>query len=153
MVAVISTWSGRLVADKMNGHRITGTATGQDGGARLIGGDFKIPYTADQGQQFSRQRLVQARARLIRSTHPTGLALHFDCRGEVDIQAFKDMTIRSLNDLFHRITSLCDSCSVAVHMRKPEAPPRQGGHRVKPEQKRRPIVSMDRLRTPERHRI
>jgi DNA polymerase-3 subunit alpha len=59
---------------------------------------------------------------------PVLLTLHFDNRGEVDIQVLKDMSIRPSTDLFHRITRLCGSRALTVHMRKPEAQQRRNGN-------------------------
>jgi DNA polymerase-3 subunit alpha len=57
---------------------------------------------------------------------PVLLTLHFDNRGEVDIQVLKDMSIRPSTELFHKITRHCGPGSLAVQMRKPEVQRRNG---------------------------
>jgi DNA polymerase III subunit alpha len=62
-------------------------------------------------------------------TSPVLLTLHFDNRGEVDIEILKDMSIRPSTTLFRNITQLCGPRSLAVQMRQPEVPRRNGNGR------------------------
>jgi len=83
-----------------------------------------------QAASTSRQHMMELKELLYQhhGATPVLLTLHFDGRGEVDIQVLKDMAIRPSTDLFHRITRLCGPHSLAVHMHKPEAQPRRNGN-------------------------
>ena len=83
-----------------------------------------------QAASTSRQHMLELKELLYRhhGATPVLLTLHFDDRGEVDIQVLKDMTIRPSTGLFRQITSLCGPRSLAVRMRKPEAQPRRNGN-------------------------
>ncbi|ADW18546.1 DNA polymerase III, alpha subunit [Desulfobulbus propionicus DSM 2032] len=78
----------------------------------------------------SRQHMLELKELLYQhhGATPVMLTLHFDNRGEVDIQVLKDMSIRPSSDLFHKITRLCGPRSLAVQMRKPEVQPRRNGN-------------------------
>ncbi len=57
---------------------------------------------------------------------PVQLTLHFDNRGEVDVQVMPDMSIRTCPEFFQAIGRLCGPRALCVRMKKPEARPRNG---------------------------
>ena len=81
-----------------------------------------------QAASTSRQHMLDLKEMLYQhhGVTPVLLTLHFDNRGEVDIQVLKDMSIRPSTDLFHKITRHCGPGSLAVQMRKPEVQRRNG---------------------------
>jgi DNA polymerase III subunit alpha len=78
----------------------------------------------------SRQHMMQLKELLYQhhGAIPVLLTLHFDNRGEVDVQVQKDISIRPSTELFHKITRLCGPQSLAVQMKKPEVQRRNGGN-------------------------
>jgi DNA polymerase-3 subunit alpha len=70
----------------------------------------------------SRQHMEQIKELLY--THhgkvPVHLTLHFDGRGEVDIELFKDLAIRPTSDFFQSITRLCGRNGIQVQMKSSE---------------------------------
>lgn len=78
----------------------------------------------------SRQHMMELKELFYQhhGTTPVLLTLHFDNRGEVDIQVLKDMSIRPSSALFHKITALCGPRSLQVLMRKPEVQQRRNGN-------------------------
>jgi DNA polymerase-3 subunit alpha len=57
---------------------------------------------------------------------PVLLTLHFDNRGEVDVQVMKDMGIRACPEFFQAIGRLCGPRALTVQMKKPEVRQRNG---------------------------
>jgi DNA polymerase-3 subunit alpha len=51
---------------------------------------------------------------------PVNLTLHFDGRGEVDVEILKDLAIRPTPDFFQSITKLCGPSALQVEMKKTE---------------------------------
>jgi DNA polymerase-3 subunit alpha len=76
----------------------------------------------------SRQHMLQLKELLYQhhGTIPVLLTLHFDHRGEVDVQVMKDISIRPSTELFHKITRLCGPQSLVVQMKRPEVQRRNG---------------------------
>ena len=81
-----------------------------------------------QATTTSRQHMLELKELLYQhhGTIPVRLTLHFDNRGEVDVQVLKDISIRPSTDLFNKITRLCGSQSLAVQMKRPEVQRRNG---------------------------
>jgi DNA polymerase III subunit alpha len=81
-----------------------------------------------QAASTSRQHMLELKEILFlhHGFTPVLLTIHFDNRGEVDIEVLKDMSIRPSTDLFHKITRHCGPGSLAVQMRKPEVQRRNG---------------------------
>jgi DNA polymerase-3 subunit alpha len=79
----------------------------------------------------SRQHMLELKELLYQhhGMTPVMLTLHFDNRGEVDIQVLKDMSVRPSSELFHKITDLCGPRSLQVLMRQPEVRQRGNGRR------------------------
>ena len=119
---------------------VLGTVQQSERGAKLVAQE--ISSLAETLERYSEQATITLQAAATsrrhmmelkellyqhRGTTPVLLTLHFDNRGEVDIQVLKDMAIRPSTELFQRITHLCGPSSLAVRMRKPEAQPRRNG--------------------------
>ena len=75
-----------------------------------------------RADRTSRQHMEQIKELLY--THhgkvPVHLTLHFDGRGEVDIELFKDLAIRPTSDFFQSITRLCGRNGIQVQMKSSE---------------------------------
>jgi DNA polymerase-3 subunit alpha len=120
---------------------VLGTVQQGERGAKIVAQEVKSladtleQYTEQatitlQATRTSRQHMLDLKELLYQhhGTTPVLLTLHFDNRGEVDIQVIKDMSIRPSTDLFHKITRLCGPRSLTVRMRKPEIAPRRNGN-------------------------
>jgi len=118
---------------------VVGTVQQGERGAKVVAQEIKIladaleHYTEKvaitlQIATTSRQHMLQLKEVLYQhhGTIPVRLTLHFDNRGEVDVQVLKDISIRPSTDLFHKITRLCGSQSLAVQMKRPEVLRRNG---------------------------
>nr|WP_321466840.1 DNA polymerase III subunit alpha [uncultured Desulfobulbus sp.] len=83
-----------------------------------------------RANRTSRQHMMELKELLYQhhGATPVLLTLHFDNRGEVDIQVLKDMSVRPSSDLFHKITDLCGPRSLQVLMRQPEINQRRNGN-------------------------
>ena len=81
-----------------------------------------------QAAATSRQHMNEVKEALYQfhGTTPVLLTLHFESRGEVDVQTLKDMSIRACPDFFKTIKKLCGADALALHLKKPEAPRRNG---------------------------
>ncbi len=81
-----------------------------------------------QAGKTSRRHMEQLKEMLY-SFHgkvPVHLTLHFDGRGEVDIEILKDMAIRPDPNFFQSITGLCGADALQVQMKKTEVKRRKG---------------------------
>ena len=120
---------------------VLGTVQQGERGAKVVAQEIKgLTETLEQyteravitlrAASTSRQHMLELKELLYQhhGTAPVLLTLHFDNRGEVDIQVLKDMSIRPSTDLFHKITRLCGPRSLAVQMRKPEVQQRRNGN-------------------------
>jgi DNA polymerase-3 subunit alpha len=120
---------------------VLGTVQQGERGAKVVAQEIKgLTETLEQyteravitlrAASTSRQHMLELKELLYQhhGAAPVLLTLHFDNRGEVDIQVLKDMSIRPSTDLFHKITRLCGSRSLAVQMRKPEIQQRRNGN-------------------------
>ena len=118
---------------------VVGTVQQGERGAKVVAQEIKIladaleHYTEKvsitlQIATTSRQHMLQLKEVLYQhhGTIPVRLTLHFDNRGEVDVQVLKDISIRPSTDLFHKITRLCGPQSLAVQMKRPEVLRRNG---------------------------
>ena len=76
----------------------------------------------------SRQHMAEVKETLYQyhGSTPVLLTLHFDNRGEVDVQVMKDMGIRACPEFFQAIGRLCGPRSLTVQMKKPEVRQRNG---------------------------
>lgn len=117
---------------------VLGTVQQSERGAKIIAQEVK---TLNQAlEQYTEKAVITLRSTATSRQHMTALkellyqhhgstpvllTLHFDERGEVDIQVLKDMGIRPSPELFHEITHLCGPRALRVHMRKPEAKKRR----------------------------
>jgi DNA polymerase-3 subunit alpha len=120
---------------------VLGTVQQGERGAKVVAQEIK--RLTEALEQYTERAVITLRASATSRQHmlelkellyqhhgatPVLLTLHFDNRGEVDIQVLKDMSIRPSSDLFHKITRLCGPRSLAVQMRKPEMQPRRNGN-------------------------
>ncbi len=118
---------------------VVGTVQQGERGAKVIAQEVKV--LAEALERYTERAIITLRATATSRQHmmelkellyhhhgstPVLLTLHFDNRGEVDIQVLKDMSIRPGADLFHKITRLCGVHSLAVQMKKPEVQRRNG---------------------------
>ncbi|MCF6188750.1 MAG: RDD family protein [Desulfobulbaceae bacterium] len=81
-----------------------------------------------QASKTSRQHMEQLKE-MFYTFHgkvPVQLTLHFDGRGEVDIEILKDLAIRPDPDFFQSITGLCGPGALQVQMKKTEVKKRKG---------------------------
>lgn len=120
---------------------VLGTVQQGERGAKIVAQEVK--GLAETLEQYTERAVITLRAGSTSRQHmlelkellyqhhgatPVLLTLHFDNRGEVDIQVLKDMAIRPSTDLFHQITRLCGPRSLKVQMRKPEVQQRRNGN-------------------------
>jgi len=120
---------------------VLGTVQQGERGAKIVAQEVK--GLAETLEQYTERAVITLRAASTSRQHmldlkellyqhhgatPVLLTLHFDKRGEVDIQVLKDMSIRPSTDLFHQITRLCGPRSLLVQMRKPEVQQRRNGN-------------------------
>ena len=84
-----------------------------------------------RADRTSRQHMEQLKEIFYQYHGPTPvhLTLHFDGRGEVDIELLKDLTIRPCPDFFHRVEQFCGPASLQVSMRRSETGKRRGNGR------------------------
>lgn len=87
-----------------------------------------------RADRTSRQHMEQLKEIFYQYHGPTPvhLTLHFDGRGEVDIELLKDLTIRPCPDFFHRVEQFCGPASLQVSMRRSETGKRRGNGRARP---------------------
>ncbi|HFQ90975.1 MAG TPA: DNA polymerase III subunit alpha, partial [Desulfobulbus sp.] len=87
-----------------------------------------------RADRTSRQHMEQLKEIFYQYHGPTPvhLTLHFDGRGEVDIELLKDLTIRPCPDFFHRVEQFCGPASLQVRMRRSETGKRRGNGRARP---------------------
>ena len=122
---------------------VLGTMQQGERGAKMVAQEVKtlteaLEHYTEQARitlrasATSRQHMLDLKELLYRhhGAIPVHLTLHFDKRGEVDIEILKDMSIRPSSELFHDITQLCGPRSLAVQMRKPEVQRRNGNGRT-----------------------
>ncbi len=120
---------------------VLGTVQQGERGAKVVAQEIK--GLTETLEQYTERAVITLRAASTSRKHmlelkellyqhhgaaPVLLTLHFDNRGEVDIQVLKDMSIRPSTELFHKITRLCGPRSLAVLMRKPEVQQRRNGN-------------------------
>ena len=120
---------------------VLGTVQQGERGAKVVAQEVK--GLSQALEQYTERAIITLRAGMTSRQHmmelkelfyqhhgttPVQLTLHFDNRGEVDIQVLKDMSIRPSSDLFHKITSLCGPRSLQVQMRRPEVQQRRNGN-------------------------
>ncbi|WP_028582917.1 DNA polymerase III subunit alpha [Desulfogranum mediterraneum] len=84
-----------------------------------------------RAEATSRQHMIQLKELLYQyhGTTPLNLTLHFDGRGQVDIEILKDLTIRACPAFYHDIAGLCGERALALQMRTPEVRRRGNGKR------------------------
>ncbi|MHB1348975.1 MAG: DNA polymerase III subunit alpha [Desulfobulbus sp.] len=89
-----------------------------------------IKYTQDviiriRAQQTSRQHLEQLKEMLYQhhGTCPVRLTLHFDGRGEVDVEILKDLKIRPSSEFFRQVEETLGYSSLIIRMKEAELPP------------------------------
>ncbi len=84
-----------------------------------------------RADRTSRQHMKQLKEMLYQfhGSTPIYLTLHFDGRGEVDIELLKDLTIRPCPDFFRQVEQLCGPASLQVRMRQAEV--RRRGNNVR----------------------
>ncbi|MDW7771821.1 MAG: DNA polymerase III subunit alpha [Desulfobulbaceae bacterium] len=90
-------------------------------------------YTRDlviriRAQKTSRQHLEKLKEIFYHhhGTCPVNLTLHFDGRGEVDIEILKDLKIRPSSEFFRQVENILGYSALEVHMREPEIENRTG---------------------------
>ena len=120
---------------------VGGTVQQGERGAKIVAQEVKT--LSEALEQYTERAVITLRATTTSRQHmmelkellyqhhgatPVLLTLHFDNRGEVDIQVLKDMSIRPSSELFHKITRLCGPRSLMVQMRKPEVQQRRNGN-------------------------
>lgn len=120
---------------------VLGTVQQGERGAKVVAQEIK--GLSQALEQYTERAIITLRAGMTSRQHmmelkelfyqhhgttPVQLTLHFDNRGEVDIQVLKDMSIRPSSDLFHKITTLCGPRSLQVQMRRPEVQQRRNGN-------------------------
>jgi DNA polymerase-3 subunit alpha len=120
---------------------VLGTVQQGERGAKIVAQEIK--GLAETLEQYTERAIITLRSTATSRQHmlelkellylhhgatPVLLTLHFDKRGEVDIQVLKDMSIRPSTDLFHKITRLCGPRSLTVQMSKPEVQQRRNGN-------------------------
>ncbi len=112
---------------------VLGTVQQGERGAKIIAqsidrlADAFAKYTEKtiirlQANKTSRQHMEQIKEMLY-SFHgkvPVHLTLHFDGRGEVDIDVLKDMAIQPTPDFLHSMTGLCGENGLQIHMKPTE---------------------------------
>ncbi len=112
---------------------VLGTVQQGERGAKIIAqsidrlADAFAKYTEKtiirlQADKTSRQHMEQIKEMLY-SFHgkvPVYLTLHFDGRGEVDIDVLKDMAIQPTPDFLHSMTGLCGKNGLQIHMKPTE---------------------------------
>ncbi len=81
-----------------------------------------------QANATSRQHMGEVKELLYRyhGSTPLSLTLHFDGRGEVDIDILKDLTIRPCPQFFKEIHDLCGGKALQLQMRNTESGRRKG---------------------------
>ncbi|PIE58614.1 MAG: DNA polymerase III subunit alpha [Desulfobulbus propionicus] len=89
-----------------------------------------------QAHATSRQHMGQLKELLYQyhGATPLNLTLHFDGRGEVDIEILKDLTIRACPQFFHEVTQLCGSSALQLQMRAARATRGTGNGRYRHQQ-------------------
>ncbi|MHB8790358.1 MAG: DNA polymerase III subunit alpha [Desulfobulbaceae bacterium] len=95
-----------------------------------------IKYTQDviiriRAQQTSRQHLEQLKEMFYQhhGTCPVRLILHFDGRGEVDVEILKDLKIKPSSEFFRQVEETLGYSSLIIRMKEAELPPpRQKGY-------------------------
>ena len=77
----------------------------------------------------SRHHMMDLKEELYRfhGSTPVVLTLHFDNRGQVDIQVMKDMGVRACPEFIRTINRLCGPRALGLQIKKPEAG-RRGGN-------------------------
>jgi len=75
-----------------------------------------------QASLTMRRQLIQLKDMLYRfhGTSPVKLTLHFDGRGEVDIEMLKDLTVRPCPDFFHQVRESFGTGTLFVQMKQAE---------------------------------
>jgi DNA polymerase-3 subunit alpha len=118
---------------------VVGTVQQGERGAKVVAQEVKT--LTEALEHYTERAVITLRAAATSRQHMTALkevlyhhhgstpvllTLHFDNRGEVDVQVLKDMSIRPSPDLFHKITRLCGPHALAVEMKRPEVQRRNG---------------------------
>jgi len=80
-----------------------------------------------QASLTMRGQLIQLKDMLYRfhGTSPVKLTLHFDGRGEVDIEMLKDLTVRPCPDFFHQVRESFGTGTLFVQMKQAEIQQKQ----------------------------
>ncbi len=83
-----------------------------------------------KAEATSRRHMQQVKEVLYQyhGTTPFNLTLHFEGRGEVDIDILKDLTIRSCPDFYAALSGICGKDALNLHMKPPEVEKRRGGN-------------------------
>ena len=121
---------------------VLGTVQQSERGAKLIAEsvdtlvDAMKKYTEAvsitlQAAQTSRQHMQEVKEQLYKyhGATPIQLTLHFDGRGEVDIEVLRDLTVQPCSDFFNEIKEICGPSSLRIQMKKPEVRRRNGNGR------------------------
>ncbi len=118
---------------------VLGTIQQSERGAKVIAQDIGLlpaaleKYTEKAAlllpaAHTSRQHMMQLKELFYRyhGPVPIHLTLHFDGRGEVDIEILKDLTIRPCTDFFNDIKNICGTNALRVEMKPAEVRRRNG---------------------------
>ncbi len=118
---------------------VLGTVQQGERGAKIIAQEVKT--LDDTLEQYADRAIITLRAAATSRQHmaelkelfyqfhgttPVLLTLHFDSRGEVDIQVLKDMSIRACPGFFSSVKRLCGPGTLELQMKKPEIQRRNG---------------------------
>jgi DNA polymerase-3 subunit alpha len=94
-----------------------------------------VKYTRDvviriRAQQTSRQHLEQLKEMFYQhhGTCPVRLVLHFDGRGEVDVEILKDLKIKPSSEFFRQVEETLGYSSLIIRAKETEIAPRQKGY-------------------------
>ena len=120
---------------------VLGTIQQGERGAKVIAQEISLvqqameKYTEKavitlQAEATSRQHLSRLKEILYRyhGLTPLHLTLHFDGRGEVDIDILKDLTIKSCPDFIRDVVGLCGNRTLTLRMKTPEVKRRGNGN-------------------------
>ncbi|HHD56741.1 MAG TPA: DNA polymerase III subunit alpha, partial [Desulfobulbaceae bacterium] len=112
---------------------VLGTVQQGERGAKIIA--ESIDRLADAFAKYTEKTIIRLQAdktsrrhmeeikEMLYSFHgkvPVHLTLHFDGRGEVDIDILKDLAIQPTPDFLHSMTGLCGKDGLQVHMKPTE---------------------------------
>lgn len=121
---------------------VLGTVQQSERGAKIIAESIDTLTTAMkkytetvaitlQAASTSRQHMQDLKEQLYKfhGGVPIRLTLHFDGRGEVDIEVLKDLTVQPSTEFFKEVKQICGPNSLDIQMKKPEISRRNGNNR------------------------